>query len=164
LDNGTSYKDVPTVERIASMVAASHGLPTSLVTPRAIVEPPLIRLPIMGRADYLATIRSSQVYLSTSRAEAFPAAVLEAMAMGIPCVLSDIPGHRETARDAALYFAPGDWVQAVAAIGRVVDDRPTKHRLVHSGLDRAAALSWASSAADLVALVDRALVAIRGQQ
>jgi glycosyltransferase involved in cell wall biosynthesis len=34
--------------------------------------------------------------------------VLEALASGVPCLLSDTPGHREIAGDAAWYFADED--------------------------------------------------------
>src|SRR5262249_6451017 len=40
--------------------------------------------------------------------EGFGLPALEALACGVPCLLSDTPGHREMAGDAARYFADGD--------------------------------------------------------
>lgn len=46
-------------------------------------------------SDFLG---SRSVYISTSRWEGMPIAVLEALRDGLPCVLSDVPGHREIHR------------------------------------------------------------------
>ena len=43
-------------------------------------------------SDYL---RASDIYVSTSKSEGMPIGVLEAMATGLPVILSDIPQHKE---------------------------------------------------------------------
>ena len=59
--------------------------------------------------------RASDVFIGPSRPEeGFGLPVLEALASGLPCLLSDTPGHREIAGDAAWYFADGD-PEALAA-------------------------------------------------
>jgi glycosyltransferase involved in cell wall biosynthesis len=52
---------------------------------------------LMPRTSVYAHLRSADVYISTSWVEGLPNAVLEAMAAGLPVVLSDIPPHREIA-------------------------------------------------------------------
>jgi glycosyltransferase involved in cell wall biosynthesis len=53
--------------------------------------------------------RASDIFIGPSRpAEGFGLPVLEALACGLPCLLSDTPGHREIAGDAAWYFADGN--------------------------------------------------------
>jgi len=53
--------------------------------------------------------RASDLFIGPSRpAEGFGLPALEALACGLPCLLSDTPGHREIAGDAAWYFADGD--------------------------------------------------------
>lgn len=53
--------------------------------------------------------RASDLFVGPSRPEeGFGLPVLEALACGLPCLLSDTPGHREIAGDAASYFADGD--------------------------------------------------------
>jgi glycosyltransferase involved in cell wall biosynthesis len=53
--------------------------------------------------------RASDLYVGPSRPEeGFGLPSLEALACGIPCLLSDTPGHHEFAGDAAWYFADGD--------------------------------------------------------
>ena len=53
--------------------------------------------------------RASDVFVGPSRREeGFGLPALEALACGVPCLLSDTPAHREFAGDAATYFADGD--------------------------------------------------------
>lgn len=52
---------------------------------------------MIPREQVYAAMRNSDCYLSTSSSEGMPVAVLEAMAAGLPLVLSDIPPHREIA-------------------------------------------------------------------
>lgn len=59
----------------------------------------------LDRTDTLAVVKGASRYISVSRFEAQPMAVLEAMALGVPLHLSDIPAHRELCGNAASYFA-----------------------------------------------------------
>ncbi len=53
--------------------------------------------------------RASDVFVGPSRhAEGFGLPTLEALACGLPCLLSDTPGNREIAGEAAWYFPDGD--------------------------------------------------------
>ena len=66
--------------------------------------------------EYLA---GSDVYVSSSRGEGLPVAVLEAMASGCPVILSDIPPHREIAD--GVDFIPLVKVGDVAGFSREID-------------------------------------------
>ena len=61
--------------------------------------------------------RTSDLFVGSSRVEeGFGLPSLEALACGTPCLLSDIPTHRELGRDAARYFTDGDPASLAAAI------------------------------------------------
>jgi len=61
--------------------------------------------------------RASDLLIGPSRPEeGFGLPVLEALSCGIPCLLSDTPGHREIAGHAATYFADGDPESLAAAL------------------------------------------------
>ncbi len=65
-----------------------------------------------GRVENVADwLRAADGFISTSLAEGFPNAVLEALACGLPCLLSDISPHRELAEQAGecvRLFSGGD--------------------------------------------------------
>ena len=48
------------------------------------------------------------LYIAASRFEGFGIALAEAMAVGLPCLVSDISAHREVAGDTVMYFDPDD--------------------------------------------------------
>ncbi len=59
------------------------------------------RIVLAGRVDCVADyLKAADAFVSASQAEGFPNAVLEALACGLPCVLSDIPPHGELAEGA----------------------------------------------------------------
>ena len=61
--------------------------------------------------------RSSDLFIGPSRAEeGFGLPSLEALGCGIPVLLSDTPGHRELAGEAAEYFRDGDAESLAAAL------------------------------------------------
>ena len=79
---------------------------------------------LLPREEVFQALRSADCYLSPSTLEGLPISVLEAMYCGLPCVLSDIPQHRELAGDYAdgyngLTLLPPDtdrWVEAIHAM------------------------------------------------
>jgi glycosyltransferase involved in cell wall biosynthesis len=70
-------------------------------------------------------------------------------------VLSDLPAHRETLGNAALFFAPLDAEALVAQLELVLADGELRRSLSARGRAAVAGFSWDTSAERLQALVDR---------
>ena len=90
-------------------------------------------------------------------AEGFGLPVLEAMARGIPVACSDLRVLREVAGDDALFFDPRSESAIAQAIQQLVNDGELAQRLRIAGPAHAAQFSWRETAAQTLAVYERAL-------
>jgi glycosyltransferase involved in cell wall biosynthesis len=85
--------------------------------------------------------------------------IAEYLAVGLPCVVADLPENRVTAGDAARYFAPADARELARALESLLGNPLAIEPMRTAALDRAPALVWDRSARRLVAayewLLDR---------
>lgn len=81
--------------------------------------------------------RRARVVTLPSLLEGFGYPVVEAMAMGVPCVASDLPPIREVAAGAALLVPPGDVTALGEALERACFENPLRTDLIARGLARA---------------------------
>lgn len=81
----------------------------------------------MGRThDVPGALRGGSVFALSSRGEGFPLALMEAMAMGVPCVAFDCaPGVHEIVRDGedGLLAAPGNTGELARRLDRLMADK-----------------------------------------
>jgi glycosyltransferase involved in cell wall biosynthesis/SAM-dependent methyltransferase len=106
----------------------------------------------------LFAYHASDVFLGPNRPEeGFGLPALEALACGVPCLLSDTPGHREIAGEAAWYFPDGDPEGLAAALPDVVT-REARARARVEGPRAASRFDTARVAANLEAAFERAVV------
>ena len=115
---------------------------------------------------YLALLGSATALVTASKAEGFGIPVIEAMGVGTPAVISDIPVFHEVGGDAALYFDPTDEVSLADAVRRL--ELPGEWESRSSQAFQAAAeFTWQRSAATLLelarSLAGEAGVAASGQ-
>jgi len=100
-------------------------------------------------AEYAAALADRAVLVSTSRDEGYGLPVAEALALGVPAVVTDMEIFREVAGRGAMYVDPDD-PAAVAAAVHALDDPATRARVVSDGAAHIARFSWSRSAGVLL--------------
>jgi glycosyltransferase involved in cell wall biosynthesis len=80
-----------------------------------------------------AVYERSDLVVFCSTFEGFGLPIIEAQAMGIPLITSDLAPMNQIAGDAAVFVDPYDVSQIRAAIGRVISDPDLRLRLVTNG-------------------------------
>jgi glycosyltransferase involved in cell wall biosynthesis len=93
----------------------------------------------VGHADPAPHLHGAKLFLSTSRAEGFSRATMEAMATGLPAVCTPVGGVPELPPDSVCRVPVGDAAAVAAAVMRLLDDAGERARL------RAAALQVAEA-------------------
>jgi glycosyltransferase involved in cell wall biosynthesis len=100
----------------------------------------------VGPRELDALYRGASAFAYPSLYEGFGLPVLEAMARGVPSVVSAVSSLPEVAGDAALLVDPRSTAQLADAIERVLADDDLAARLSAAGRARAAAFSWERTA------------------
>jgi len=85
--------------------------------------------------------------------EGFGIPALQAMASGVPTLLSDLPVLREVAGEAALFFDPRDRASIAAALAHIAQSEDLRRSLIKQGLDRCREFSWEKSARETLAVL-----------
>jgi len=106
-----------------------------------------------SEADYRALLTNATALVTASLDEGFGLPLVEAMAVGTPVVVSDIPIFREIGGEAALYAPATDPVAMASAIRRLEDPAEWARRSAASRA-QAARFSWDRSAAALLTTLE----------
>ncbi|MBD3237166.1 MAG: glycosyltransferase [Candidatus Eisenbacteria bacterium] len=108
-------------------------------------------------AAKLETLYRTRVLVYTSPKEGWGLSVIEAGALGIPCVASDAPGLRESVRDGETgYLVPhGDVAGLAARLIPLLRDDALWSRMGRAAIDWAAGYHWDRSAEETFALAER---------
>ena len=100
-----------------------------------------------------AVYRASSVFAFPSLSEGFGMPVLEAMAAGVPVVMSEITALAEIAGPAAVMIPARDVAEWAAALTAVLADAALASRLASAGAAMAAEASWERGASALGGLL-----------
>jgi len=87
---------------------------------------------LKGQVKYPHQVLSYyDLYIAASRFEGFGIALAEAMAVGLPCLVSDIDAHREVAEDTVIYFEPDKTESLTRELFRLIS-QPKKLEVLRS--------------------------------
>jgi len=87
-------------------------------------------------------LESSKLFLFPSKNEGFARAVGEAMAGGLPCIISDIPNLRELYGGAAILVPVGDYMALATEALNLLSDDEKRLQLSEQSRDRARRFRW----------------------
>lgn len=154
---------------IPVLLRAARGLPdVQFVLTGPVVTPSLLRgLPPNARwlaplphAEVASLMRQADIFVLPAVEDAYPLAVLEAMASGVPVVVTDHVGTSETVDPSVngLIVPAGDHAALAAALRRLVDDTDLRSRMGAAGRSRVAnSQSWGQYATRVLTAIDGAL-------
>jgi glycosyltransferase involved in cell wall biosynthesis len=150
--------------RFRLVLAGMRGFATGSVTDRIAALRLSDAVEVTGwipREQLYERYRQAWAFVYPSTFEGFGMPVVEAMAAGVPLACSDIEPLRTIARDAAVWFAPGDEGAICDALRRITSDEDLRARLVAAGAGRAAQFTWPSAAARTRAVLEETAAAGR---
>jgi glycosyltransferase involved in cell wall biosynthesis len=115
---------------------------------------------LLADDELRAVMAGAALFVVPSLIEGFGLPALEAMAVGTPLVIADVPALREVAAEAALRFSPAEPEQLARVVDGALRDSALRGALSARGRARAAAhFQWSSAAAQTLAVYDRTLAA-----
>ena len=122
-----------------------------------------VRFPGWLDQDALLPIyESASVFILPSAVEGHPNVLLEAMAMGLPSVVSDAPGPKEVVNDGCegLLAPPGDERAIARAVVQILKDEHTWREMSRCARHRAEEFSWDSVSEAYDEILERAATSL----
>lgn len=114
-----------------------------------------------SRTDVPALLPALDVFTLSSRQEGLPVALMEAMASGLPSVLTRVGGIPEIVDQGAegLLVQPGDTEALAVALGRLVGGAPLRARMAAAARERSRCFDAEGAQRAIEAVYDRVLAA-----
>ena len=114
----------------------------------------------MRHSDVAAIMRASDIFVLPSIEDSYGLVVVEAMASGLPTIVSDHVGASEVIEPGitGLVVPAGDDEALASAIRRLADDAGFRFRIARAARERVSAEgSWSRYGADAIAAIAAAL-------
>ena len=125
----------------------------------ALDELGVVRLGFVPTERLAPVYRGASVYVTAASFEGFGMTVVEAMASGVPCVVSSHPSLDDACGDAAVRVDPGSAESIARGIERALAER---EELVRRGLEHARRFPWDGTGRAFLAGFERALAGRSG--
>jgi len=92
--------------------------------------------------ELVRLLNSSKIFVFPSRYDGFALSVAEAMACGLPCIVSDIPALKENYREAAILVRPNDTEGFAQAIMELLRDKERREKLGKMAIECVKKFDW----------------------
>jgi glycosyltransferase involved in cell wall biosynthesis len=163
-------KNFTRLVRAYAQVGPGRGIPlvvaggeNRFLSERELVEPEALGIASwvhrpgwIEQEDLAGVYQLADALLLPSLFESCGLPVLEAMAAGCPVVTADRYGTKELAQNAAVLVDPESVDSIAAGIARILDDPPTRIRLIEAGQTRSDGFRWSRCARETLAVLERA--------
>ena len=112
---------------------------------------------MLNQSDISLLLSESKIFVLASVTEGFSKALLEAMACGVPAVVTDVGDSGLVAQGAGLVVPPGQPQALSDAILKLLDRRESWESASHQGAERAKQYTWKARAHKVLAEYERLL-------
>ncbi|MFH1824986.1 MAG: glycosyltransferase family 1 protein [Candidatus Firestonebacteria bacterium] len=96
---------------------------------------------------------AAKLFVFASLYEGFGLPTLEAMACGIPTIISNTSSFPEVGGDAAYYIDPYNELSIVGAMNICLSDNNLRNNLISKGLERVKLFSWEKAAKEIIGIL-----------
>jgi len=162
--NTLPHKNIPNLLRAYSVLMTRYHLENQLVLVGNINETVLTQaiadscdvpermrsriavIPFIPHEQLPPIYSAAAVFVLFSKVETFGMPLVEAMACGLPVVVSDIPIHREILQSAGLFVPPETPDALATALHKILTNEEYRSLLVQSALNRSRQFSWEKTA------------------
>ncbi len=110
--------------------------------PRLPKHPQVVCVGFIPNEEIIGWYKNAKAFVSVSRMEGFGIPPLEAMGVGCPAILSDIPVFHEINGNAAVYFNHEDPQDIAQVISKTVNDKKLLSELIQKGYQKVKKYSW----------------------
>jgi glycosyltransferase involved in cell wall biosynthesis len=138
------------------VIVGATGWLVDRMLSRSVAEDAIEFRGFVGDDELAQLMRGAMAFVYPSLYEGFGLPVLEAMAQGIPVLTSDVGATREVANGAALLVDPVSPSSIRDGLVRLLNDEALRRELSRLGVERAASFSWERTAADTLAVLEKA--------
>lgn len=152
-----AFAGLETDKRLVVAGRLAGGKYSASIKAMAAADPRVVMAGFVGKEELGALFAGCSVYVLPSDIEGMSVSLLEALASGARCLVSDIPENRETAGEFAEYFEPASPLMLREKLGAMLSrpDLPQRKKLQAEAVCRR--FSWDAAAEQTLAIYEEVI-------